>query len=153
LWAQLSALGVGRILLTNADRVERHYFDTHVLAPDAFRPLLIEGLQQARDTRVPEVSVHRRFRVLVEDELDRLCPDTLRLVAEPGAAVSPSEAVRAHPGRRVLLAIGPEGGWNAFELDLLAKRGFMPVSLGSRTLRSDTACVALLAVVRDAARR
>ena len=72
LWAQLAALGVGRILLTNAERVERHYFDTHVIDRGTYRPLLIEGLQQARDTRLPDVSVHKQFRVLVEDELESL---------------------------------------------------------------------------------
>src|SRR5687767_4455748 len=72
LWAQLAALGVGRIILTNAERVERNYFDTHVLSPDTYRPLLIEGLQQARDTRLPRVSVHRQFRILIEDDLDSL---------------------------------------------------------------------------------
>ncbi len=51
LWAQLAAVGVGHILLTNAERVERNYFDAHVLEPECYRPLLIEGLQQARDTR------------------------------------------------------------------------------------------------------
>src|SRR4029078_13567636 len=68
LWAQLAAMGVGRIILTNAERVERHYFDPHVLTPETYRPLLIEGLQQARDTRVPDVSIHRRFKVLIEDD-------------------------------------------------------------------------------------
>jgi len=72
LWAQLSALGVGRIILTNAERVERHYFDTHVLGEACYRPLLIEGLQQARDTRLPFVSIHRQFRKLVEDELKKI---------------------------------------------------------------------------------
>ena len=86
------ALGVGQILLTNASRVERHYFDTHVLTPDCYRPLLLEGLQQARDTRVPGVSIHRQFRVLIEDDLDRLVPDAfLRLVAHPGSARSLTE--------------------------------------------------------------
>ena len=74
LWAPLAALGVGQILLTNAEKVERDYFGSHLLHEDTYRPLLIEGLQQARDTRLPSVSVHRRFRVLVEDDLDRLCP-------------------------------------------------------------------------------
>lgn len=55
LWAQLAAIGVGRIILTNASRVERHYFDTHILSESTWRPLLIEGLQQARDTRLPRV--------------------------------------------------------------------------------------------------
>ena len=42
LWAQIAALGVGQIILTNAEKVERNYFDTHILAPETFRPLLIE---------------------------------------------------------------------------------------------------------------
>ena len=46
----------------------------------------------------------------------------------------------------MLLAIGPEGGWNAFELGLLAAHGFQPAGMGPRTLRTDTACVALLAL-------
>ena len=44
LWAQIAALGVGQIILTNAERVERHYVDTHVLAVACYRPLLVEGL-------------------------------------------------------------------------------------------------------------
>ena len=153
LWAQLAALGVRRIILTNAERVERNYFDTHVLEADCYRPLLIEGLQQARDTRLPEVSVHRRFRVLVEDDLDRLCPEGVRLVAHPAETRSPADALRDRQNERVVIAIGPEGGWNEFELELLAAHGFTSIGMGARALRSDTACVALLAMVHDALRR
>ena len=84
LWAQLAALGVGRIILTNAARVERQYFDTHVLEESTWRPLLIEGLQQAGDTRLPRVSIHRQFRILIEDELAPVSSGELRLVAHPG---------------------------------------------------------------------
>jgi 16S rRNA (uracil1498-N3)-methyltransferase len=147
LWAQLAALGVGRIMLTNAARVERNYFDTHVLSPDCYRPLLIEGLQQAQDTRLPDVSIHRQFKVLLEDDLDALCPEGIRLAADPSATEPVSETVGIHPPTRVLLAIGPEGGWNAFELSLLATHRFRPVGMGRRTLRTDTACVALLSLV------
>jgi 16S rRNA (uracil1498-N3)-methyltransferase len=153
LWAQLAALGVGQIVLTNAARVERHYFDTHVLTPDCYRPLLIEGLQQARDTRLPVVSIHRQFRVLVEDDLDRLFPDGLRLVAHPGSAPSLTDVVLARRGQRILLALGPEGGWNDFELNLMTERNFQIVSTGTRTLRSDTAAVAMLAMATEARRR
>jgi 16S rRNA (uracil1498-N3)-methyltransferase len=149
LWAQLSALGVGRIVLTNAERVERHYFDTHVLTEACSRPLLIEGLQQARDTRVPTVSIHRQFKVLVEDHLDAMVGDTLRLVADPSGVMSLREAIAHVRDRRVLIAIGPEGGWNAFELALLEAHGFQRTGLGPRTLRLDTACVAVLALVHD----
>jgi RsmE family RNA methyltransferase len=150
LWAQLAALGVGRIILTNAERVERPYFDTHVLAPETYRPLLVEGLQQARDTHLPAVSIHRQFRVLVEDDLETLCGSARRLVAQPGVARDVRDALRDPGNRRVLVAIGPEGGWNAFELRLLETHGFCGVGMGPRTLRSDTACIAMLAIVADA---
>lgn len=146
LWAQLAALGVGQIILTNAERVERHYFDTHVLTEACYRPLLIEGLQQARDTRLPLVSIHRRFKILVEDHLDDLFTSGVRLVADPSGTASIASAL-ADCRERVLLAIGPEGGWNDFELRLLEAHGFRGVGLGPRTLRADTACTALLAIV------
>ena len=146
LWAQLAALGAGQIILTNAEKVERHYFDTHILDEETYRPLLIEGLQQARDTRLPAVSIHRQFRVLVEDHLDGLFGQGVRLVADPSGAASITSAVSNCHNQRVLLAIGPEGGWNDFELSLLAAHGFQMVALGPRTLRVDTACTALLAI-------
>jgi 16S rRNA (uracil1498-N3)-methyltransferase len=150
LWAQLAALGVGRIVLTNAARVERNYFDTHILTEACYRPLLIEGLQQARDTRVPTVAIRRQLKVLVEDELDAMFPEGLRLVAHPGAATSLFTNIRAHPATRVLIAIGPEGGWTEFELDLFRAHRFELAGIGARTLRSDTACVALLALAHEA---
>jgi 16S rRNA (uracil1498-N3)-methyltransferase len=149
LWAQLAALGVGHVILTNASRVERHYFDTHVLEEATWRPLLIEGLQQAGDTRLPRVSIHRQFRVLIEDHLEPLSSEQLRLVAHPGGRGSLHAVALAPHHQRTLLAIGPEGGWNAFELELLARHGFEPVSLGPRILRTDTACIALLARLNE----
>jgi RsmE family RNA methyltransferase len=152
LWAQLAALGIGQIILTNAERVERNYFDTHVLTEACYRPLLIEGLQQARDTWLPHVSIHKQFRVLVEDELPALFPTGLRLVAHPGSGTAEKRLADIGSTERVLLAVGPEGGWNAFELKLLATSGFHAFNMGGRTLRTDTACIALVALVHSALR-
>jgi RsmE family RNA methyltransferase len=149
LWAQIAALGVGQIILTNAERVERNYFDTHVLRPECYGPLLVEGLQQARDTRLPHVSIHRQFKVLIEDHLNGLFPTGLRLVADPAGKNPIGDVIRQMPDERILLAIGPEGGWNRFETTLLEIHGFESVGLGPRRLRTDTACVALLAIVHD----
>lgn len=153
LWAQLAALGVGQIILTNAERVERNYFDTHVVTEPCYRPLLIEGLQQARDTWLPAVSVHKQFRVLIEDSLATLFPVGRRFVAHPGHGHSAVGLTTIDATDRVLLAVGPEGGWNAFELTLLAAHGFHPFDIGGRTLRTDTACIALMALIHDALRR
>jgi RsmE family RNA methyltransferase len=143
LWPQLAALGVGRLVLLRAAGVEREYLATHWLREESYRPLLVEGLMQAGTTRLPEVTLATRFRPFVEDRLDALFPDACRLLAHPEPRISPADAVSADR-RRLLVAVGPEGGWDEFELGLLEARGFRRFSLGARTLRTDTACVALL---------
>lgn len=144
LWPQLAALGVGRIVVLNAFKVEKCYFSSQWLDPCSFRPLLVEGLSQAGLTRLPDVLVRPRFKPFVEDELDGLFPRSLRLLAHPGVRTSLPEA---GAGLRPLLAVGPEGGWTEYELKMLGARGFARFSLGSRTLRTDTACVALISVL------
>ena len=89
---------------------------------------------------------------LIEDDLDTLFPSGLRLLADPDRGSTIAQVTATAPAERVLVAIGPEGGWVDFERNLLARHGFLGVSMGPRTLRSDTACVALLALVHDALR-
>ena len=74
------------------------------------------------------------------------------MVADPAATQPIGSAVRELVEERVLLAVGPEGGWNDFEIRLLTSHGFHRVGMGARTLRTDTACIALLALVHDAIR-
>ena len=140
LWAQFSALGVRRIILVNAQKVERYYFDSHIIEPSFYEPLLIEGLQQARDTWLPEVRIERFLKPFVEDQLPQLTHNAQCWIADPSGA----RTVAANPAQETFLAIGPEGGWTPFELDLFRSAGFDCLGLGSRILRTDTACIALL---------
>ena len=145
LWPQLAALGVGRVVLLNAAKVEKCYFSSQWLDPHHYRPLLVEGLMQAGLTRVPQVTVAPRFKPFVEDDLDCMFPDSLRLLAHPGVKGGlPENGIRS---RCPLLAVGPEGGWTEYETDRLLERGFRLFSLGNRILRSDTACIALISVL------
>ena len=149
LWPVLASLGVGRILISNAWKTERNYFDTHVLEPEHIRAGLIEGLQQARDTRLPQVSVHRQFKKLVEDELDGFGPYAARLVAHPGAGAFPALGGFAKgcphlAGRRARRRL------DAVRAGVARRHGFEPVSWGPRALRTDTACAVLLGLVHAA---
>lgn len=146
LWAPLASLGVWRIVLVNAEKVERNYFDTHWLDPAAYAPLLIEGLEQGGDTTLPVVRVCRRLKPFIEDESDAFFGDATRLVFHPHGAVPLSDAA-VPPDRAVVVAIGPEGGWSGFEVDLLRRNGFACVSFGERTLRTDTAVQAILGAI------
>lgn len=139
LWAQMAALGVARIRVINAAKVERYYFDAHVVRPEVYEPLLREGLQQAGCTWMPSVEIHRVFRPVIEDLLR---PETRRVALDPIGR----ERLGEGPNPEVL-AIGPEGGWTSFERDLLAKNEFQFANLGPRVLRSDTAVVAALSRV------
>lgn len=145
LWAPLASVGVGRIFLTNAEKVERPYFDTHWLEPSVYRQELIHGLEQAGDTRLPEVRVCRRLKPFIQDEADALFEGQLRLLAHP--APEPSGFRRIAGSGRQVVAIGPEGGWTAFELELFHQRSFQPLSLGTRTLRVDTACIVIIGLL------
>jgi RsmE family RNA methyltransferase len=152
LWAPLASMGVGHLVLVNAARVERNYFDTHWLEREVFEPLLLEGLEQSGDTVLPQVSIRRRFRPFVEDELETMFLGNARVVGHPGDA-DPMTELRLPAAQRILVAVGPEGGWTPFEIELLKSRGFRCVSAGRGTLRSDTACVALLVLAQEVVRR
>ena len=148
LWAQLAALGVGRIVLLRADKVERYYFDSHVLDSEFYNKLLLEGLQQARCTHLPEVLIRSRFKPFVEDELDTLFPCHLKLLADPSGEKRLADFfVSEERCDRTLLAIGPEGGWTAYELNQLEDHGFQLFGAGPRILRTDTATVSMLSML------
>lgn len=129
-----ASIGVDRLFLVNASRVEKSYFESKVLEPDFSRKLLIDGLEQAQDTKLPKVFIRERFRPFVEDELEQLiAPESYRVLAHPSAPAYQLEATA--DARRAVLAIGPERGWVPFEIDLLTSRGFHPASFGARALR------------------
>lgn len=138
---QLASLGVGTIVLVGAKKVEKDFWGATLLKEENCRPLLVDGLMQAGTSVVPRMETRRNFRRFVGDELDSLFPTANRVVGHPGGAPN---APAQKPGR-LLLAVGPEGGWTDDEVSLLESHGFSRYSLGSRILRTDTALVALLA--------
>ncbi|MEI7947203.1 MAG: RsmE family RNA methyltransferase [bacterium] len=147
LWPQLAALGARRIVILNAFKVEKCYFSSQWIEPAHYTPLLVEGLMQVGITRLPDVQIKQLFKPFMEDELDTCFPNALRLIAHPGEAGG--HGWKLEQGQRPLLAIGPEGGWTDYELDMFLNRGFTPFSLGSRPLRTDTATIALISVLQE----
>ncbi|KIF65520.1 16S rRNA methyltransferase [Pseudomonas fluorescens] len=137
----VATMGVAKVILVNSYRVEKSFWQTPFLEPEAIREQLILGLEQARDTVLPEIVIEKRFKPFVEDRLPAIAEGTLGLVGHPGN-FPPCPRALSEP---VTLAIGPEGGWIPYEIDLLAKSGLQPVQLGERILRVETAVTALLA--------
>ncbi|OGQ95190.1 MAG: 16S rRNA (uracil(1498)-N(3))-methyltransferase [Deltaproteobacteria bacterium RIFOXYD12_FULL_57_12] len=143
---QTASLGVGHIFLIKANRVEKSYFQSTLLQEENWLPFLLEGLEQAMDTRLPTVTVHPRFRPFVEDLLPGIIPEYQHsLLAHPEGAANLVTVLGSRFGGRVLLAMGPEGGWVDFEVERFQSAGFASFSMGPRILRLETAVVALLA--------
>ena len=158
---QLATMGVGRIFLVGAKKVEKDFWGATLLKPENYRPLLIDGLMQAGTSILPTLETRRNFRKFVKEELDALWPEAKRIVAHPYGADSTRIFANVANAREsfaeihsiredsrseaVLLAVGPEGGWTDEEVALLEEHGFARYSLGSRILRTDTATIALLA--------
>ena len=132
-----AAMGVKRLVLLGSWKVEKAYWGSPLLAPEALRAELLLGLEQGRDTVLPEILQRRFFKPFVEDELDALFGPA-RLLLDL-AATAPLASLTPPDSGGVTLAIGPEGGWTPYEAAELARRGFLPTSLGPRPLRVDQA--------------
>ena len=153
---QATTLGVRRFHLIRSRRVEKSFFHSPILGPEKMRSLLTEGLEQAMDTRLPEVRVYHRFKPFVEDVLPTL--DGYGLLAHPAATDSLPVMLknsdinyfgsnREKGKNQILLAVGPEGGFSDYECRQFLRQGFTMLTMGPRILHVDTAVVALLAQI------
>lgn len=138
--AAATSLGAASIHLVNAWKVEKSYWKSPRMGEDNLLEQRLLGLEQAKDTVLPELRLHRLLRPFAEDTLPGLAQGTLALVAHPGAP----EPCPRNPGGPVTLVIGPEGGFLPQEVDLLARAGCRAVDLGARILRVETAVAAVL---------
>ncbi len=113
---------------------------------DRMKANAIEAAEQCEMDTVPEVRSPEKLERLLESwPKDRplvYCDE----LAPRGSPVAQLKAISDEPGG---VLIGPEGGFSPEERQLLSSKPFVvPISLGPRIMRADTAAVAALAVVQ-----
>jgi 16S rRNA (uracil1498-N3)-methyltransferase len=143
----VASFGVRRIDIVNAWRVDASYFTSPKLNLDALRLEARLGCEQGVQPFEPDIAVHRFFTPFVEEVLrERLADESGRrlIIAHPTAQKAIESAVL--PGARpaLVLAIGPDGGFVAREIDSLVAIGGTPAHFGQAVLRSEVAAVAIL---------
>lgn len=136
----ITELGVKELHLINSYRVEKSYWQSPLLTRASIKSYLLAGLEQAVDTKLPSVTLHRRFRPFAEDQLPQIIGGRTARVADPRA----EQAYPEGPAEPSALIIGPEGGFIPFEIELLCAAGAEAVHLGTRILRVETALQAAL---------
>jgi len=136
----VAAMGVKKVYIMETWRVEKSYWESPFLSEKVLHEHCVLGLEQASDTVMPEIILQRRFKPFVEDEIPAIITTSRAFVAHPAAAnLCPYKI-----GEPVSLAIGPEGGFIPFEIDLLKSKGFLEVTTGKRTLRVEHIVPAIL---------
>ena len=144
----MTALGVRDIILINSYRTQKSYWQSPMLSRlDEF---VLEGLQQGVDTIAPRISLQKRFKPFVEDELAQLISNRA-IVAHPYAELSFSQYIQQQSTESShgsilpsMVFIGAEGGWIDYEVELLARQGCQTVHIGKRSLRTEAAVTAIL---------
>ena len=139
---EATALGAGALHFFRAEKSEASYAQSTLWSSGEWRRHLVTGAEQAFDTRLPVVTHGETLAATIA----ALPANATRLALDNYESPQPLSAVAlAAP---VALAFGPERGWSAAERDLLRANGFALAHLGPRVLRSETAVIAALAVVR-----
>ena len=142
-------LGVSRIVPVMTKRADVRPRDERDASArvERWRRLALEAAKQSGRAVVPSVGVPVGFVSLAEAHDGGA---TRLLFAERGGAgLDPhADETRARPASAVAL-VGPEGGWDEDELSHARARGWALVTLGGRTLRAETAAIAVCALLQN----
>ena len=138
----IANFGVTGIHVIHSEHVEKSYWDSPLVTEESCRASLQEGLEVASDTVFPNLSMHRLFRPFAEDVAPHL-PSEAKWVADPSSRSEPVTASNGPTDRPFVYAIGPESGFNRFEIALLQKAGFNSLGLGVRILTVENAISAV----------
>jgi RsmE family RNA methyltransferase len=105
---------------------------------------MIVGAEQAFDTRLPEVT----FTRTLPDALSAIGRPDLRVALDNYESSRRLGELNVTPGDAHVLAIGAERGWSVADREVLRAHRFTLAHLGSRVLRTETATVAALTILR-----
>ena len=130
-------LGLRKFLPTLSDKTQ-----TKILSLNRFRKNIVEAVEQCGGTFIPEIlpisSLSRVIEELPEDRILIFCDESLE-------SRNINDCLLLERPEKAAILVGPEGGFSDSERKLLiTKKNILPVSLGNRILRAETAAVAAL---------
>ncbi len=141
---EATTLGVAAMHFVRTEKGEASYADSSLWHSGAWEECVINGAAQAFCTRLPGVT---HGRSLVEAIAAQPAGET-RLALDNYESPAALSQAAVPAGRPVVLALGAERGWSPAERTLLREGGFTFVHLGERVLRTETACLAAVTLLR-----
>ena len=143
-WAieKCTELGVSRIVPVIARRTDAHLASAAPKRAERWRRIALQAAEQSRRASPPEIDAPIKLQEAVS-----VASGDLRIVlAESEQKTALRDVVASQPGRGIVLAIGPEGGWTEDEMQLFQQSGWISASLGPTILRAETAAIAATAI-------
>jgi 16S rRNA (uracil1498-N3)-methyltransferase len=138
---KLTELGAARITPVLARRTEKHLALAAAKRVERWRRIALESAKQSRRTDIPTID----DPLALTAALQLVTAPTKLLLAETEQENSITAALQDKP-TELALAIGPEGGWTADEMQLFTNNVWQHVTLGPRILRAETAAIAALSI-------
>ena len=115
---------------------------------ERWQRIALEAAQQSERWDIPTVTVPQDTVGFFKEQP----AVALKLILCERTAGKNLSEIELSPGQgpgRIIVAVGPEGGWTKEEVSLAIDAGFAPITLGSRILRSETATLAVLSVLQS----
>lgn len=148
--SQATSLGVENMHIIHSNKVEKSYWNSGAMDDESITQNVLHGLEQAIDTIPPTITFHRKFKPFIEDFFPSIAQQySTLLVAHPNESNSLKGDFTDAPGK-ILVAVGPEGGWVDFEITKFSDAGFYSFSVGKRILRVDTAVINIHGILMNA---
>ena len=143
-WAieKCTELGVAKIIPVIALRSDAHLAAASAKRLERWNRLALQAAEQSRRPAPPEIATPMKFA----EAIKLSSPLRVLLSETENQAMLRDVLSGSRQGEEILLAIGPEGGWTAEELDAFQKESWLSASLGGTILRAETAAIAATAI-------
>jgi len=146
-WAieKATELGVAHITPIAARRTDKHLAQSAAKRVERWRRIAVEASKQSRRSTIPVIDEPTALKPALEHSAAE--PNLTRiLLSETEQNTTLADALAKSPLDGIALAIGPEGGWAADEMNIFSSHNWQPVTLGPRILRAETAVIASIAI-------
>ena len=140
---KLTELGVNRIIPIKTERSIVKLDNKKMLKKiTRWQMICKEASEQSKRIRVPKVENIMQLEDLVLEK------QQLKLICSLNNETKKFDAYIKTDIKEILFAIGPEGGFTQNEEKMLLTKGFMPVTLGKRIMRVETAAIYVASIIK-----
>jgi len=109
-----------------------------------WQEIAIKAVQQSRRAKVPPVG----YRPSFQEALETCKGEGLKVLLYEKEGQSLRHVLKKPAPQRIYAAVGPEGGFAEEEIEMAKEAGFVPVKLGQRILRTETAAITLVGILQ-----